>query len=334
MKEIGSDFHINPFHLINLWLKNRYYWTLNRKEDKNKQFFINGRNTLKYIISNLKEYHFLIPNYSCESVDNQFQDKDYYEITDTLEINIISLMHQIKLNENKKLAVLIIDYFGKRDPYIDKIINLCHDGGILIIQDFTHDIFTNFLYGDISYCSYRKMLPTPYGGYLIDFKNILPKQKKFSIHILYTLLFLLKLISMLLKNFGFLKFIWRPLLIFCEKKIDLITHFGFDWLNYYLYKILETDKEDIITRRKNNNTFLKITMNYPSIEHLRENIFAYPLLFKNEEERDKYKQALINHKIYPAVYWPNNHPVSKKILFIATDQRYTPKDYNINRMIS
>ena len=115
--------------------------------------------------------------------------------------------------------------------------------------------------------------------------------------------------------------------------IGTINFFGFDWLNYFIYKTFITDMDNIVKRRKDNNTFLKITMNYPSIEHIRDNPFAYPLLFKNEQERDEFQKKLTDNKIYPKIYWQNNHPTSKKILFMPTDQRYTPNDYNLNRII-
>lgn len=322
MKEIGSDYNFNPFNFMHLWFKNK----LIPFQKTDKKFFASGRIALKYIINNLPNHHFLIPDYLCESIRDQFINKDYYEITNDLQINLLSLIEKIKEHQDKKLAILTIDYFGKLDPNICKVINLCKDGNILLVQDFTHDIFTNHLYGSISFCSYRKMLPTPYGGYLIDPKNILPKQK-FNIHIIYLLLFLLKLFSMFLKNFGFLKFIWRPLLNICEKKINNIVYFGFDYLNYFFYQVLASDIENIMGKRKQNNTFLKIMVRNQSIERIRENNFSYPLVFNTEEERDLVRNKLIQNKIYSPIYWPNDHPLSKKILFIPLDQRYNPKDY-------
>ena len=158
--EIGSDFNLNI-----------------KKE--NNLFFVSGRiainNILNSVIKN-KNSKCLIPNYLCDSIFYCFDNYDLYKIDNNLNIDINYLKDKIQ-NNNYKL-IFIINYFGNIDKNIDIIKNLCEEQNIIIIEDFTHNLYSSNLFGDISICSYRKTLSTPFGAIVIDKHNLLKIKKK------------------------------------------------------------------------------------------------------------------------------------------------------------
>ena len=62
---------------------------------------------------------------------------------------------------------------------------------------------------------------------------------------------------MFLKNYSLIKWIWRPILMFCEKNINKINYNNFDYLNNFFFKYYY-DKKDIIIRNKNINNHLNL----------------------------------------------------------------------------
>ncbi len=64
--------------------------------------------------------------------------------------------------------------------------------------------------------------------------------------------------------------------------------------------------------------------------------FMLPIIFSNEAERNAAKTMLIKNKIYPQIIWEieefvpkryeYEHDLSRRVLMIATDQRYSPND--------
>ena len=152
--EIGSDF------------------CLHIKKEQNL-FFVSGRIAIQTILSNLIKSNdkCLIPNYLCDSIFNCFKNYDFYKIDDGFNVELNFLETLIKNNSYK--LMFIINYFGKIDHNIDKIKEICKGNNIIIIEDFTHNLYTSNLYGDIGICSYRKTLETPFGGMVIDKLNLL-----------------------------------------------------------------------------------------------------------------------------------------------------------------
>lgn len=311
MKEIGSNFNNNIFYTF-------YKYFTNKEYKKLDNFFLSGRYCLKYILNNLSFKNYLIPNYNCKSVENQFFNKNifYYEIDNNFNINIDNLKN-ILLKNNIE-SILIIDYFGNVDKNIKLIINILKEKNIFIIQDFTHNIFNDYFYGDISYCSSRKMLEIPFGGYFIDKNNILKRQENL-ISFNYFKINLLRLIGLNLKNINFLKPIWRKILIYTENELENFEYFGFDYFNYFFFKIYYN--KNIINKRINNFNYLKNELKY---NYLENSSFCYVYKCNNKENL---KKILIENKIYCADYWPNTKIINDK-LFIPIDQRYSIKDMN------
>ena len=311
--EIGSDYNLNI------------------KINNKKLFYFSGRIAIKEILNkiNYNNDKCLIPNYLCDSIFNCFSNYEYYNIDNKFDIDIDYLQNKI-INDKYKL-IFIINYFGNIDKNIKSIINLCKKNNIIIIEDFTHNIYSNKLYGDICLCSYRKSLPTPFGAVVIDKKEILNINQKKKFNLIYIFLILYKLFGMFLKNYKLLKWIWRPILLFCEKNINIINYSGFDYLNNLLYTYY-FDKDDIIIRKKNIE-YLNNNLKLKTIKKFKNNYFTYVLIFKSKELRDNIRKILIENKIYCPIYWPLNfdleykcnHYLTNNILCIPIDQRYNIK---------
>jgi len=308
--EIGSDYNLNI------------------KFDSNNLFYATGRIAIKKILKKINKNNekCLIPNYLCDSIYNCFDNFDYYKINNNFDIDT-EYLTSIITNNNYKL-IFIINYFGYIDKNIEFISKLCKKNNILVIEDFTHNIYSEKFYGDISICSYRKSLPTPFGAIVIDTNNILNINKKKSINFIYIFLIILKLIGMFLKNYFNIKWIWRPILLFCEENIDKINYSDFDYLNNLFYKYYY-DQDDKYIRIKNFK-YLQNKLKIKTLDKFANTYFCFPILFNNKEERDKIKNILIKNKIYCPIYWPLNfdkdkecnHYITNHILCIPIDQRY------------
>ena len=308
--EIGSDYNLNI------------------KSNSKKLFYASGRiaitNILYKVIQNKESC--LIPNYLCESIYNCFDNFDFYKINNNFEIDIKYLTSIIKKNKYK--LIFIINYLGYVDKNIELITSICKKNNIVIIEDFTHNIYTETFYGDVSLCSYRKSLPTPFGAVVIDHNNILNIDNKKTINFTYIFLVFLKSIGMFLKNYFSIKWIWRPILLFCEENIDRIDYSDFDYLNNLFYKYYY-DKDDKYIRI-NNFRYLHKNLKTNTLDKFSNTYFTFPILFNSKVERDEIRKILSKNKIYCPIYWPLyfdkdnecNHYITNHILCIPIDQRY------------
>jgi uncharacterized protein YeeX (DUF496 family) len=336
--EYGSDFTIS-------YKKNNKHNNNNKNINHKELYFLSGRIGIANILKNIlhKNERCLIPNYLCDSIYNCFKlyDFDFYNIKNNFDIDYDNI--EKKINSNSYKILFIINFFGYIDRNIDKIKILCKSKNIVILEDYTHNIYSNSLYGDISICSYRKSIETPYGCIVVDKNNILNINQKYSINISYIFVVLLKMFSMTLKNIYCLKWLWRRLLNFCEKKIDTIIYDDFDYMNYFLYKYYYR-RENKITR-KNNIKYLNDKLIYKCDSKFVNTYFTYVILLNNKLERDNLRKYLIDNKIYCPVYWPLNFDttncnqyITDRILSIPIDQRYNENDMNfiancINRYV-
>lgn len=295
-------------------------------------FFMSGRIAIKNILKNIlnPSDKCLIPNYLCESIFNCFDNYDFYKISNGFMIDLIYLTNLILKKKYK--VIYIINYFGYIDSNIMKIKSLCNKNNIYIIEDYTHNIYSKNLYGDICLCSYRKSLETPFGCIVIDKNNIMNIFQKIEFNILYIIFVLLKLVMMILKNYKYLKFVWRPLLLFCENKLDNIKYSNFDYINHFFYKYYNSKLN--LNIRKKNFKILHSNLKIKTLDIFVNTYFTYPIFLKNQNERDNLVKKLIKKKIYCPYYWNldfdkhnkcNKHLV-ENMMCIPIDQRYNEKD--------
>lgn len=301
----------------------------------NDLFFISGRVALKNILTllTLENDICLVPNYLCDSVINCFTNVEYYKINNNFCIDLPFLKSLLSQKTFKILYV--INFFGYVDENINEIKELCEKNNIVLLEDYTHNLFSEKLYGDICLCSYRKTIESPFGCIVKDRTNKLNIKQKTWIDLKYIMYNILKISGMTLKNISWLKFFWLPMLKFSENKLNDISYRGFDYINYIFYKLYYSTNKKI--QRSQNYQLLNKKLNYQSVFKTSQGLyFTFPILVDTCELRNKLRHYCIQNKIYCPVYWPLyfdqqkkcNHDLSNRILCFPIDQRYNTKHMN------
>lgn len=115
----------------------------------------------------------LLPAYTCQTVITPFEEAgwqcDYYSIKRSLRIDLRSLENAI-VKHNPSLLV-VHPYFGMDlDEEEIAALNVIKKKGVYIVLDLTQCLFSAKLYPFASFivASYRKWMPIPDGGYLIN----------------------------------------------------------------------------------------------------------------------------------------------------------------------
>ena len=142
----------------------------------------------------------------------------------------------------------------------------------------------------------------------------------------------IRLTGMCLKNFNYIKPIWRQLLTYSELYIDKINYKNHDIINNMFYKLFNDYRYK--AKRIKNFEYLNNNIKIKTFDKFKKTYFTYPIIFQNQAERDHYKNELIKNKIYCVIYWPQsfnktyveNKFLEKHILCIPIDQRYTITD--------
>ena len=131
-----------------------------------------------------------------------------------------------------------------------------------------------------------------------------------------------------------LKFIWYPILTYCENNLHIIDYTGFDFINYIFYKYYY-DINNKLTRIKNFN-HLNENLKYKSMLNNEQLYFTYPIYLESTEKRNKIRELCVKNKIYCPIYWPLDFDIEKKcntfisnhLLCIPIDQRYNIEHMN------
>lgn len=104
-----------------------------------------------------------------DPVSNSGIRHTYYKMDRHLQIEMESLKEHF--NTGKKIAVLLVHYFGVPDVNYSSIISFCKSKDAIIIEDAAHALYTEYVdhacgFGDFSVFSIHKMLPFDLGGML------------------------------------------------------------------------------------------------------------------------------------------------------------------------
>ena len=146
-----------------------------KKDDDN--YFMSGRYALEYalieLIKSKNEFTTIhLPNLICEEIvtiiENLNIDILYYNINSELKIDIDELE---KSMTNKLSVVLVVNYFGFPSQWVE-LNKIKNRKNCIFIEDNTHSLYSKFnkkdlgTFGDISFNSFRKMLPLLSGSKL------------------------------------------------------------------------------------------------------------------------------------------------------------------------
>lgn len=170
LREIGSDFWSNieyetkrEFRIEGIGC---YQW---------KQFYISGRSAIRAFARNVKvsTRRVLIPAFNCETVIVPFEKEGweiaYYGVHTDLRPNKQNLAECIE--HFQPSVVLVQSYFGfDTVSGLEEIIALCKEKGILVLEDLTQCLFSDFKKTEAQYyvSSLRKFIAIPEGGILLS----------------------------------------------------------------------------------------------------------------------------------------------------------------------
>lgn len=327
---IGGEFPIAVTNILNASIKN--------SEVLDVYTYSSGRAALYQILKFLKQEkgvnHVLLPDYLCSSVLVPVKtlglDYTFYPIDEQLELepSIFAKLYK------KKLAVLVINYFGLKDlsSQIQDIRSL--DENAIIIED---DVQAYYEFKkplgevDFKFTSLRKTFAVPDGG-LVKTKHQLPMIEAPNTFGQY------KAAAALLKSMregNFNDQIYLDIFEKGESLIDSELECGMSRIAEKLFDALEEDRVKI--RRLNNAQYLI---------GLLDKIGIKPLLPLNEDHvplfipivlnnRDEVRKSMFQNEIFCPIHWPLEGMVLKRgkvmaetELSLIIDQRYGRKEMN------
>ncbi len=161
---------------------------LRNTRDQKENYFMSGRYAFEYslieLMKNTKEFTTIyLPNLICEEVvtivENLNLNIEYYDINNKLEIDIKELEERLT---NELSVLLIVNYFGFPSQWIE-LNKMKNRKNCIFIEDNAHSLYSSLnnkdlgTFGDISFNSFRKLLPLLSGSQLrSNSKNIVFKR--------------------------------------------------------------------------------------------------------------------------------------------------------------
>jgi len=299
-------------------------------------FFQSGREALRYLIGHFKIRTIFLPSYFCDDVCAYLKKikglkiKEY-ALDDKLGIKK-SILAKIKSKNEGKVAFLMVDFFGRRDPNYDFIAASLKRAGVVLLSDRTHSAlnsYNNFF--DAELASIKKLFVNLPGAYVGGVKYT----GKYARLDLQTGLALLGLKERYLKNND--KVLKKKFLEGMRKEEGSLANFHKNARVVKAPKLEEIlSKADIKKmKRARMNNYITLSKNIKPTKK-----FAWLDLgfAKNETPtfalikctsykiREGLKAHLIKNDIYPPVHWPNGTELSRLLISIPIDHRYLPKD--------
>ena len=345
-KEIGSDYEINPAIVLS---KKRYPLS------HHPIFLSTGMDCLQAIIRALdlgKGHAALLPSYLCHSILIPFKDNNlkchFYKLDQNLCVDLEDFENKIKYN--KFGVALVINYFGFVQPAGKEIRRICGAHKVLLIEDQVQSCLTQRIaYGDFTFNSYRKIIPTPDGAYLTGVSAAALKTNYSLLHEAFVMTRLIAGIMKSLvmvgngKNMGFalLRRTYWKLFMFAEVKLSLMYPKPAKASFVSRAILRHTDFEEIFRKRRENYAFLAQRISsIPKVSVFHQTLPSdvCPIgLPVRCEGRDNIQNILNENKIFPPVHWrlPSDiskdefklsHEISESILTLPIDQRYGHED--------
>lgn len=325
-REMGSDFNIDITNISEQ----------NYNNFSEYELITSGRACLYYIARSLSDSDIvLLPSYICESMIHPFDYKKiiYYGITEQLKIDMNDLKNIVETNTVS--IIIVINYFGIIDEKINELRCICDKNKITIVEDVTHSYLTTTeTYGDIVIGSIRKTLPIPDGA-IIKINDPTIRINRLTTNVtLRTIFIFMKIIGMLMKNMFRLKFIWRPILVYVEQLLNTEMTSEISTISRYI--INKTDLKKIKRIRGDNYNRLQDRLKCISLYSDIQLHFGFPIILKNNGQRDIVREELIKNKIYPPIHWQvpktvdekynESRKISNRIMTLPIDQRYDVQD--------
>jgi hypothetical protein len=303
------------------------------KSRKDHVFLRDGRQAIKVILLNIPsaaEKTCYLPAYACDSITQPFKELG-------LKLTFYSHVHPLKPIIDDKMegcVLFIVDHFGVEHISTERIKKFLEMNNI-VIMDITHSIFsrTRFTVQHESYyliSSLRKVFPIPDGG-IVHHDN-----PRFVVESSIPAGYEMMLDAMKMKALQENKNHYLQLYRDYERDKDKETILLQDIPEISLKILKKINITDVIKKRTANINYLYENLETEHFLFKRDDIkspFFLPLLFENEQQRDKVRELLIENEIYSPVHWEISQQefeyeisISKRILSLPIDQRYDKKD--------
>lgn len=341
--ELGSDFELNISDMEQT--EDNIFRFL---EVYNCLYMDSGRSAAAVLNTIIKEGIVLLPLYICESVINVYKERfaiRFYKIQKDLKADIRDFEKKV---DEDIAVVYIMHYFGQlQDKMFLECVDACRKKyGFTIVEDTTHSIFTESkTIGDFCICSLRKWFPIMDGGVLytnkelegISGQNILCKTPSN------------KLYAMILKHLyiaGVMDSnqLYRNIFVDEENKLEAQKEiYQISYLSKCLLSCFSIS--EMREKRQSNYKELKDGLLELGIELVLTEEDFVPLCCPiYVENRDEFRNYLIDNQVYCAVHWPlkdaelkqdeTTMQISQNIISLPIDQRYGRKQmlYLINTL--
>ena len=298
-------------------------------------YMVNARSCIWFLLGHLKPRKVWCPSYLCRTIIEAIRtanvQPDFYEVDFNLRINSPNWIDCI----NEDDIVLFINYFGFSSEF--RFFEQVKNQGAWILEDASQSLLTTRTYpfADFTIYSPRKFIGIPDGGIINihsdiklndqEYKSIPPVwwQKALSA-------------SVLRREFDKCGGMRDWFAIFQEIEPGApIGPFSMSELSKF---ILENniDYTSIAQKRRENYQYLLDNLKHIALfPSLPNDIvpLGFPVYLK---ERDKFRQVLFDHNIYPPVHWKlldlvplqfgESHKLASEIMTLPCDQRYDLQD--------
>jgi dTDP-4-amino-4,6-dideoxygalactose transaminase len=304
-------------------------------------FLANGRSGIWLLIELLSPSQVWMPSYLCggmlPAVDQSATDVRFYEVDYDLAVPSLEWLDNVRPGD----LVILIDYFGF--PCDSSCAARAKEQGAWVLEDACQALLSGEVgqFSDFVVFSPRKFLGVPDGGVLIlnrelDCQDIdlTPPPAEWWLKAFSA--------SVLRREFDIHGGNRHWFKLFQEAdSTGPIGYYAMSELSKALLRH-SFDYSTIAQRRIDNYKFLTEVLGdialFPS---LSANIvpLGFPIRVKN---RDRLRQMLLDHQIYPPVHWPiqgivprkfrDSHKLADEIMTLPCDQRYDRRD--MKRMVS
>lgn len=313
------------------------------------RFFRSGRRALAWLLSTHPFHRVLLPSFLCDSVANTFIDANiqlcFYQISRQFEIDPDEIKAILESNPGIDCFYLM-HYFGRlqAQDVLKQLQRICRERDIRIVEDAVHSFFTKALtIGDYGLTSLRKWAPIPGGGLLYAKKafpcEISEQEESSYFEELSLSAYLLK--DLHLHDFTKLRTTYMNLFAASEYELDYYDRgYAVSALSQRLIQSLDNRK--MAAARKANARELAYLIHKKDIRVLFQNYegdfvpFFFPIFVPN---REPFMQGLRKAGVAPDVHWrflstraPESeidNYLSRHIISLPVDQRYTPHDMEI-----
>lgn len=296
---------------------------------------LNASSCIALLVELLSPSQVWMPSYLCESmvkaVDARLATVKFYEVDYDLALPTLAWLDEVEPND----LVVLVDYFGF--PGDAFCVSGIKERGAWLLEDASQALLSKEVgrFSDFVLFSPRKFLGVPDGGVLVlnhdiefcDFRLESPPARWW-----------LKAFSATVqrREFDLYGGNRRWFELFQESEAE--SPIGFYGMSEFSKMLLRHsfDYLTIVQRRVENYRFLANSLSdlavFPTLPPQVVPL-GFPIRTRN---RDRIRQILFEHDIYPAVHWPiqeivpgrfkDSHQLAAEIMTLPCDQRYDSSD--------